>query len=143
MFPIFFASASLLAAALRLSFDCFCYESINEELLRLLRRRFNVFVCGKGLTDGTKCSLLQRSKIYCHSEEGDLIGKEIFEAGGCGKMVLCNEIPSKDGMDMFFEDSVHLVNYENIEDCLKKIDLYFMIILIIIKLIRDEPARTP
>jgi hypothetical protein len=106
------------------SFDCFCYESINEELLRLLRRRFNVFVCGKGLTDGTKCSLLQKSKIYCHSEEGDLIGKEIFEAGGCGKMVLCNEIPSKDGMDMFFEDGVHLVNYENTEDCLKKIDLY-------------------
>jgi spore maturation protein CgeB len=39
-------------------------------------------------------------------------------------MVLCNEIPSKGGMDLFFEDGVHLINYENIEDCLKKIDLY-------------------
>jgi hypothetical protein len=105
-------------------FDCFCYEGADEELLRLLRKRFNVFVCDKSLTDGAKCSLLQKSKIYCHSEKDDLIGKEIFEAGGCGKMVLCNEIPSKEGMEMFFENGVHLVSYENIEDCLKKIDLY-------------------
>jgi len=106
------------------SFDCFCYDDANEKLLNSLDKHFNTLICKKSLTKEKRSSLLRESKIYCHSEERDLIGKEIFEAGGCGKMVLCNKIPSYGGLDMFFEDHVQLISYENVDDCLKKIDLY-------------------
>ena len=106
------------------SFDCFCYEDTNEELLNSLDKNFNTVICKKKLTKDKKSFLLQESKIYCHFEEKDLIGKEIIEAGGCGKMVLCNKIPSYDGLDAFFEDNVQLITYKNVDDCLKKIDLY-------------------
>lgn len=106
------------------SFDCFCYDDANEKLLNSLDKHFNTLICKKNLTKERKSSLLKESKIYCHFEERDLIGNGIIEAGGCGKMVLCNKIPSHGGLDMFFEEYVQLMCYENVDDCLKKVDLY-------------------
>lgn len=112
-------------------FDCFCSLNGNLKLKKAIEENFNVYLNENKLTKEEKCSLLQSSRIYCHFGEKDEIAKEVLEAGACGKLVLCNEIPSSNMMEMFLEDSVQVIIYNGIEDCIRKMSLY----------LKDEQGR--
>lgn len=112
-------------------FDCFCSLNGNLELKETIEKNFNAYISEKELTKEEKCSLLQASNIYCYFGGRDEIAKEILEAGACGKLVLCNRIPSNEMMDMFLEIDTQVIVYESVEDCIKNLKVY----------LKDEQGR--
>ena len=52
------------------------------------------------------------------------ITRRIFEGMACGKMVLCDRLDKSKGLDKLFEDEVDIVYYDDIFDCVEKMNYY-------------------
>ena len=61
--------------------------------------------------------------VIQHSRWGE-VTRRIFEGMACGKMVLCDKLDKSKGLDKLFEDEVDIVYYDDIVDCIYKMNHY-------------------
>jgi hypothetical protein len=69
-------------------------------------------------------SALQMGKLVVQHARWGEITRRIFEAMACGKMVLTDRLLPERHMDDLFKENVDIVYYNDIEECLEKIDYY-------------------
>ena len=67
---------------------------------------------------------LNKGKIVVQNSRWGEITRRIFEGMACGKMVLCDKLDKSKGLDKLFEDEVDIVYYDDIVDCIYKMNHY-------------------
>ena len=67
---------------------------------------------------------LNKGKIVVQNSRWGEITRRIFEGMACGKMVLCDKLDKSKGLDRLFEDEVDIVYYDDIVDCIYKMNHY-------------------
>jgi len=94
--------------------------SPREQLIRKLKKEFNIFVGRKYLHDMAK-TFSQSKMIFNESLVGDL-NMRIFEAMSCGRLLLTNRI--KNGLEELFTNKEHLVIYDDWSALLEETSYY-------------------
>ena len=61
--------------------------------------------------------------VVQHSRWGE-VTRRIFEGMACGKMVLCDRLAESKRLDELFEDGEDIVYYDDIVDCINKMNKY-------------------
>ena len=61
--------------------------------------------------------------VIQHSRWGE-VTRRIFEGMACGKMVLCDRLDKSKKLDELFEDGKDIVYYDDIIDCIYKMNNY-------------------
>jgi hypothetical protein len=92
----------------------------RTKLLSLLKRRFNLFA-GKFFFEdmGVVFSL---SKIVFNRSVKDDVNMRVFEALGCGSLLVTNQIGP--GQDLLFKNGEHIVEYRSKRELIEKVDYY-------------------
>ena len=67
---------------------------------------------------------LNKGKMVVQNSRWGEITRRIFEGMACGKMVLCDKLDKSKGLDKLFEDEVDIVYYDDIVDCIYKMNHY-------------------
>ena len=67
---------------------------------------------------------LNKGKIVIQNSRFGEITRRIFEGMACGKMILCDKLDKSKGLEELFEDEVDIVYYDDIVDCIYKINHY-------------------
>ena len=67
---------------------------------------------------------LNKGKIVIQNSRFGEITRRIFEGMACGKMVLCDRLDKSKGLEELFEDEVDIVYYDDIVDCIYKMNHY-------------------
>ena len=67
---------------------------------------------------------LNKGKIVIQNSRFGEITRRIFEGMACGKMIFCDKLDKSKGLEELFEDEVDIVYYDDIVDCIYKINHY-------------------
>ena len=67
---------------------------------------------------------LNKGKIVIQNSRFGEITRRIFEGMACGKMILCDKLDKSKGLEELFEDEVDIVYYDDIVDCIYKMNHY-------------------
>ena len=67
---------------------------------------------------------LNKGKMVVQNSRWGEITRRIFEGMACGKMGLCDKLDKSKGLDKLFEDEVDIVYYDDIVDCIYKMNHY-------------------
>ena len=69
-------------------------------------------------------AFLNSGQMVIQNSRWGEVTRRIFEGMACGKMVLCDKLDKSKGLDKLFEDEVDIVYYDDIVDCIYKMNHY-------------------
>ncbi len=92
----------------------------RTRLLSLLEKRFNLFA-GKFFFEDMSV-VFSLSKIVFNRSVKDDVNMRVFEALGCGSLLLTNRIGP--GQDLLFKNGEHIVEYRSKRELIEKVDYY-------------------
>jgi GT2 family glycosyltransferase/2-polyprenyl-3-methyl-5-hydroxy-6-metoxy-1,4-benzoquinol methylase/Tfp pilus assembly protein PilF len=94
----------------------------RAELVRLLRERYpNTFVGQRYFDDMART--YSAARLVFNRSIGNDINMRVFEALGCGSLLLTNDLRDN-GQDELFRDGVHLATYRDADELLDKAAFY-------------------
>ena len=92
----------------------------RTRLLSFLRRRFHLFT-GKFFFEEMSV-VFSLSKIVFNKSVKDDVNMRVFEALGCGSLLVTNQIGP--GQDLLFKNGEHIVEYRSKRELIEKVDYY-------------------
>ncbi len=92
----------------------------RTKLLSLLKKRFNLFM-GKFFFEDMAV-VFSLSKIVFNKSVKDDVNMRVFEALGCGSLLLTNRIGP--GQDLLFKNGEHIVEYRSRKELIEKAEYY-------------------
>jgi predicted SAM-dependent methyltransferase len=92
----------------------------RTKLLSLLKKRFDLFM-GKFFFEDMAV-VFSLSKIVFNKSVKDDVNMRVFEALGCGSLLLTNQIGP--GQDLLFKNGEHIVEYRSRKELIEKAEYY-------------------
>lgn len=67
---------------------------------------------------------LNKGKMVIQNSRWGEVTRRIFEGMACGKLVICDRLPSSKRLDELFKEGEDIIFYDDVIDCINKINYY-------------------
>ena len=96
-------------------------SSIMDYLSQIMEDRF---INRNGLSGEEYGDFLNSGKIVFQHSRWQEVTRRVFEGMACGKLVIADKLPEHTHIDDLFVEGEDIIYYENIYDCISKINYY-------------------